>query len=81
MAKNPPASAEDAGDAGSIPGSGRSPAEGHGNPLQPSCLENYKDRGAWRATAQSDAKSRTLLITHARLLFFSLRVMLMMVSC
>ena len=43
MVKNPPASA---GDAGSIPGSGRSPGEGHGNPLQYSCLENLMDRGA-----------------------------------
>ena len=37
-----------AGDPGSIPGSGRSPGEGHGNPLQYSCLENPMDRGAWR---------------------------------
>ena len=36
-----------AGDAGSIPGSGRSPGEGNGNPLQYSCLENATDRGAW----------------------------------
>ena len=39
-----------AGDTGLIPGSGRSPGEGHGNPLQYSCLENPKDRGAWWAT-------------------------------
>ena len=39
-----------AGDPGSIPGSGRSPGEGNGNSLQYSCLENLKDRGAWRAT-------------------------------
>ena len=39
--------AGDAGDAGSIPGSGRSPGGGHGNPLQYSCLENPMDRGAW----------------------------------
>ena len=38
-----------AGDLGSIPGSGRSPAGGHGNLLQYSCLENPRDRGAWRA--------------------------------
>ena len=38
------------GDPGSIPGSGRSPGKGHGNPLQYSCLENPMDRGAWRAT-------------------------------
>ena len=41
--------AGDAGDLGSIPGSGRSPGGGHGNPLQYSCLENFMDRGAWWA--------------------------------
>ena len=40
------------GDVGLIPGSGRSPGEGNGNPLQYSCLENPIDRGAWRATVQ-----------------------------
>ena len=44
--KNPPANAGDPGDAGSIPGSGRSPGEGNGNPLQYSCLDNPMDRGA-----------------------------------
>ena len=44
MVKNPPANA---GDLGSLPGSGRFPGEGNGNPLQYSCLENPKDRGAW----------------------------------
>ena len=39
-----------AGDLGSIPGSGRSPGEGHGSLLQYSCLENSMDRGAWQAT-------------------------------
>ena len=39
-----------AGDPGSIPGSGRSPGEGNGNPLQDSCLENSMDNGAWRTT-------------------------------
>ena len=43
-------SAYNAGDLGSIPGSGRSPGEGNGNPIQYSCLENPTDRGAWRAT-------------------------------
>ena len=51
-AKNMPANAEDIKDAGSIPGWGRSPGGGHGNPLQYSCLENPMDRGAWWATAQ-----------------------------
>ena len=41
-------SASQAGDAGSIPGLGRSPGEGNGNPLQCSCLENLIDRGAWQ---------------------------------
>ena len=44
VVKNPPANA---GDAGSVPGSGRSPGEGNANPLQYSCLENPMDRGAW----------------------------------
>ena len=48
-----------AGDLGSIPGSGRSPGEGNGNPLQHSCLENPIDRGAWRATVLGVAKSQT----------------------
>ena len=52
VVKNPPANAEDAGDMGSIPGSGRSPGGGNGNPLQYSCLDNPMDRGAWRATVQ-----------------------------
>ena len=51
--KNPPANA---GDVGSIPGSGRSPGEGNGNPLQYSCLGNPMDRGAWRATVHGVAK-------------------------
>ena len=58
VVKNPPASA---GDAGSIPGLGRSPGEGNGNPLQCSCLENSMDRGAWRAAVHEVAKSRTRL--------------------
>ena len=44
------------GDSGLIPGSGRSPREGHGNPLQYSCLGNPMDRGAWRATVHGVAK-------------------------
>ena len=49
MVKNPPANAGDRGDAGSIPGSGKSSGEGHVNPLQYSCLENPTDRGDWQA--------------------------------
>ena len=67
------ASACDAGDPGSIPGSGRSPGEGNGNPLQYSCLENPMDKGAWWATIHRVAKSRTLLsdYTFFHFLFFS----------
>ena len=46
-----------AGDMGLIPGSGRSPGGGHGNPLQYSCLENPMDRGAWWATVHKVAES------------------------
>ena len=49
------------GDPGSIPGSGRSPGEGNGNPFQYSCLENPMDRGAWQATVHGVAKSWTRL--------------------
>ena len=52
-------SACNVGDMGSIPGSGRSPVEGDGHPLQYSCLENPTDRGAWWAIAYGVAKSRT----------------------
>ena len=45
-----------AGDPGSIPGSGSSPGEGYGNPLQYSCLENSMDRGAWQAMAHRVAE-------------------------
>ena len=54
VVKNLPANA---GDTGSIPGLGRSPGGGHGNPLQYSCLENPTDRGVWWATVQGFAKS------------------------
>ena len=59
--KNPPTSAEDIRDEGSIPGSGRSPGGGHGSPLQCSCLENPTDRGAWPATVHKVAKNQTQL--------------------
>ena len=51
--------AYNAGALGSVPGSGRSPGEGNGNPLQHSCLENPTDRGAWWATVHGVAKSPT----------------------
>ena len=57
VVKNPPANAGDARDTGSIPGSGRSPGGGHGNPLQYSSLENPMDRGAWWATVQRVTQS------------------------
>ena len=61
MVKNSPASAEDVRDTGLIPGSGRSPGGGHGNPLQYSCLENPTDREAWWATVHRVTKSWTQL--------------------
>ena len=54
-------SACQAGDADSIPGSGRSPGEGNGKPLQESCLENPMDRGAWQAIVHGVTKSQTQL--------------------
>ena len=54
-------SACNAGEAGSIPGSGRSPGEANGFPLQDSCLENFMGRGAWWALVQGAAKSWTRL--------------------
>ena len=56
MTENPPASA---GDAGSIPGPGRSPSIGNGNPLQYARLENFMDREAWWATVHEVLKSQT----------------------
>ena len=55
------ASAYNAGDLGLIPGIGRSPGEGNGNPLQYSCLENPMDGGTWQATVHGVTKSRTRL--------------------
>ena len=57
MLKNLPASAGDAGDLGSIPGLGRSPGGGHGNPLQYSCLKNPMGRGAWWAIVHGVTES------------------------
>ena len=56
VVKKLPANTGDAGDTGSIPGSGRSPGGGNGNPLQYSCLENSMDRGAWWATVHEVIK-------------------------
>ena len=71
MAETVKASAYNAGDPGSIPGLGRSPGEGNGNPLQYSCLENPMDRGAWRATAHGVAKSQTQLSDFTSLQYLS----------
>ena len=65
MVKNPPASTEDAGDMDSVPGLGRSPEGGNGNPLYYSCLENPMARGGWWATAHATAKSQTQLSANA----------------
>ena len=56
MEKNPPASARDIRDVGSVPGSGGSPGGGQGSPLQCSCLENPVNGGAWWATVHGVAK-------------------------
>ena len=57
MIKNLPANTGDTGDTGLVPGSGRSPGEGNGNPLQCSCLrENSMERGAWRAIVHGVTK-------------------------
>jgi len=61
VVKNMPANAGDIRDVGSIPGSGRSPGGGHGNPFQYFCLEKSMDRGAWQVTVHGVAKSRTWL--------------------
>ena len=61
MVKKPLANAGDIRDEGSVPGSGRSPGGGKGNPLQYSCLENPMDRGAWQTMVHRVAKSQTRL--------------------
>ena len=78
MVKNPPASAGDARDSGSIPGSGRSSGEGNGNPLQYSCLEDSTDRGAWQATvhgmAEMDMAEQLSIHVHTHNMLYSLLV-------
>ena len=61
--KNPPASAGDIRDVGSIPGLGRSPGGGPGNPLQYSCLENPVDGGVWQATVHRVSELDTTEVT------------------
>ena len=61
MIKNLPANGGDTRDEGLIPGSGKSPGGGQGNPFQYSCLENPMDRGAWWAAVRGVAKIQTRL--------------------
>ena len=61
--KNPPT---DTGDTGSIPGSGKTPGRGNGNPLQHSCLKNPMDRGTWQVTVHGAAKSQIWLSTYTQ---------------
>ena len=63
MVKNLPCNVGDTGDVGSIPGSGRSPRGGHGNPLQYSCLEKPLDRRAWPASVHRVSESDTIEVT------------------
>ena len=56
VVRNPPANVGDRSVSDSIPGSGRSPGDGNGNPVRYSCLENPMDRGDWRATVHGVAK-------------------------
>ena len=59
MVKNLSANAEDAGDMGFIPGSGKLPGEGNGKPLKSSYLENFKDRRGWQASAHGVTETDT----------------------
>ena len=73
VVKNPPAIAGDIRDMDSIPGLGRSPEDGHSNPLQYFCLENPMDRVAWWAIAPGVAKSQTRLKDLTHMLYRSVR--------
>ena len=68
MVKNLPVNERDTS---SIPGSGRSPGGGNGNPLQYSCLENPKDRGAWEAEVHGVTKSQTHPGSHYSLIYLN----------
>ena len=76
MVKEPACRAGDAGDPGSIPGSGRSPGGGNGSPLWYFCLENPMDRGAWRATVpgvakESNTTEHDAMSVHPKLLIYT----------
>ena len=66
--KKLPANAGDSRDVGVIPGSGRSPGVGNGNPFQYSCLKNFIDRGAWCATVHGVSKRQTQMNTQTHTL-------------
>ena len=70
--KNPPASAGDTGDSGSILGLGRSPGAGNGKPLQYSCLENLMNRGAWQAGCKELNETEQLLHVKHQIRYFYL---------
>ena len=72
MVRNPPANAGDVRDRGSIPGLGRSPGGGNGDPLQYSCLENLMDRGAWWAIVHGGYKESDMIAYIHRRLFPSI---------
>ena len=74
-------SASNAGDLGSIPGWGRSPGEGNGNPLQYSCLENPMDGGAWWATVHGVAKSQTRLSDLTNLTLATIQLLFLGTLC
>ena len=76
MAKNPPVHSGDTGDSGSIPGYGKPPGEGNGNPLQYSCLGNPRDRGVWKATVHGVTKEsdKTLPLNNNKAKLIYLRV-------
>ena len=74
VVKNPVANAGDTGDAGSIPGSGRSPGIENGNPLQYSCLGNPMDRGTWQATVHGVTESDMTEHMHAHICTHTLQL-------
>ena len=74
VVKNPPGNAGDTGNVGLVPGLGRSPEGGNGNPLQYSCLENSMDRGAWQATVHGVPESDTT--EHAHNIYLNQKIIL-----
>ena len=73
--------AHNVGDLGSVPGSGRSPGEGNGNPLQYSCLENPMDRGAWWATVHGIAEGQTGLSDQHLLTYQYIKSIYQIINC